>query len=113
MDATLGLRDRHALDTVDAALKVEKAPGIVAAHHERDALETTYLGLADVKNLDMPPLRLTIVGVHAVELTGKEARLVTARGGTNLDNYVTPFIRVGRKDEHLEILLKAGKLLLQ
>jgi hypothetical protein len=46
-----------------------------------------------------------VAAVHSEQLGGKERRLLTSRAGAHLEDDVAAIVRVGRQQQHLEILL--------
>src|SRR3989440_302734 len=108
VDAAARLGDRHTLHPVDAALELEPAPRAAALHEQDDVLETADAGGAPVHHLDLPALRLRVLGVHARELGGEQRRLVAAGAGADLDEDVPVVVGILGEDELLQLVFERG-----
>ena len=106
VDAPLGLGDRDALDTVDAALVLQVRPHPVLRLHgpagldgQAHVLVTAQVGVGGVQDLHGPALPLGVAGVHAGQVGGEQRRLLTTLTGLDLDDDVAGVVRIpGHKD---------------
>jgi len=77
------------LHAVDAALELEPAHAPRPCTKSMTSLRPPNAGGARVHHLDLPALRLRVLGVHARELGGEQRRLVAAGAGADLDEDVS------------------------
>ena len=111
LDAALALRLGDALDTVDAALVLHDGVDAVARDLELDGLEAAGVGRAAREDLGLPALRGNEALVHLEQIARKDAGLVAAHAGANLDDGVLLVRGVGRDEHELDVFLELGKLL--
>ncbi len=86
VDAALGLRLRHALDAVAAALELEVPERALAGDAERDLAEAAQLGRHQLERLELPAHLLGVAAVHLEQVAGEQGRLVAAGAGADLDD---------------------------
>ena len=89
-----GLRLRHTLDAVDAALVLEARVGAGAFDHEAYLLYAAQLRLVDVGDGDLPAARLGVHAVHAVKAVREQRALLPADARAYLYDHVALIVRV-------------------
>ena len=109
MDATLGLRVRHALDAVDAALEFQSPENAVAANGRDDLLIAAHIALGDALDLHLPPAVLGVSLVHPKQVAREERRLVAAGSCADLQDGGGVFIGVARREQEGKFALKVRK----
>ena len=108
----LGLRDRHPLDPVHAALELEqpeRRPArlgrALGLHRDGDRLVAAQVGLGGVEDLDLPALGLGVAGVHPQQVAGEQRGLLAALAGLHLEDRVLVVGGVARHEQPAELLL--------
>src|SRR5215210_5626530 len=94
MYAALALGLGHPLDPVRPALVLEDRVGAVSAYLHGDLLVATDLGRARGEGAVLEAETVGVAGVHVVELTSEEGRLIPAGPGPDLDDNVLVVVRV-------------------
>ena len=101
-----------------AALVLHPGVGAIRGYLGDGLLVAAAVALAERQQLDGPPASLRVARVHAVEVRGKEGRLLPARTGPHLDDHAPVVIGVaGHKKaseldlERVAVLLEALQLL--
>ena len=102
VNAPLGFRGRHPLHPMHAAFVLEPFIDVRAVELEDDFLVAAQVRGAGIQILDLPAARLRIAGVHPVEVSRKQGRLLAARAGADLDDGVARIRRVRRQDAALD-----------
>ena len=108
----LALGDRHPLHPVRAALELQVAPRAVAPHHERDLVEAAEVGRVGRQHLQLPARAQGVGLVHVEQVAGEEVGLLAALGAADLDDDVLALVGVLGQQQHLELVLEAGQVVL-
>ena len=108
MYPTLGLGHWHALHAVHTRLILQCAIDVIARDTEYHFLETTHSALTATGHLHIPTLGLTIAGVHARQITGKQGSLVAARTATNLEHHILAILGILGDEKELDFLFHLG-----
>src|SRR4051794_25023253 len=119
MNPPARLGDWHPLDTVHAALKLQATVCALARDLDNGLFESADVVLARRQHLDLPPTRLRVTQIHALEVGGEERGLVAAGPRPDLHDDVALIVRVARAKQLeqpcaqlLAALLEATDLLL-
>ncbi len=112
VDAAAGLGLRHPLHPVDAALKFQPGVGPVPLDGEADLLDAAQLGLVHRVHLHLPAAGVGVHGVHAEQGVGEQGRLLPAHAGPDLHDHVLVIVGIPGQQEHLDLLLQPGHVLL-
>ncbi len=112
VDASLGLRDGHALDAVDAAFELQPPVGAVVAglDGEGDVLVAAEVGMRGGEDLRGPAVGVDPALVHPRQVPGEERGLVAALPRLDLDDRVTGVVGVAGNEEIAEFGLGLGLL---
>jgi hypothetical protein len=109
VDAALGLRDRHPLDPVGAALVLHPVPHVLALEQEGDLVEPAHVRGVGAQHLQLPAPALGVPGVHLMQVLGEEVGLLPALGAPDLHDDVAGVVGVPRQEQDLELLVDAGE----
>ena len=101
-----GLRLRHPLHPVHAALVLQLGVGSLSVDHADHFLEAADAVLADAHHLHLPVLVLRVVHIHAVKLRRKQSRLVAAGAGADLQDNVLVIVGVLGEKKNLQLLFQ-------
>ena len=119
VDAAAGLRLRHPLDTVDAALEFQPGPGALALDDGAALLHAAKLRLVHIHDVDFPALGLSVHGVHPKQGGREQRALFPADAAPELHDDVFLVIGVPGQQEEAQLLpeplqlqLGGGKFLL-
>ena len=107
MDAALRFRFRHALDAVHPAFKFQARVGPFAFNHKANLFEAAKLGFVCAEDFGLPALCLGVHGIHAQEGACKQSRLLPARAAADFYDHVFFVVRVARKQQNFQLLLRA------
>jgi hypothetical protein len=94
VDPALALGDRHPLHAVRTAFELEVLPGVVAADHEGDLVDTAEVARVVRQRLDAPAVPGCVGEVHVVEVAGEQVGLLAALGTADLDDDGSAGVRV-------------------
>ena len=86
VDAPPAFGDRHALDTVDAALELQFGENAGPRNIGHDFLEPADFGRIEADRLDPPSLFGGEAFVHAIEIAREQRRFVSARSGADFQH---------------------------
>jgi len=100
MDPTLAFCYRDPLDAVYSRLELQHPIGIFAMDHEDNLLIATGFRRAFTYQLRLKTVGFTPARIHAVKVATEQAGLVTAGGGPDLDDAITPIVGIFR-DQHI------------
>ena len=105
VDAPLGFGGRHALHAVHAALVLEPRVGALARDLKDHLFEPAHAGVVEAEHVGLPLFAFGIAGVHAIQVGGKDAGLVAAGPGPDLDDDVLLVVGIlGQEQEpHLGV----------
>ena len=112
VDAALRFGGGHALHAVGPGLEFQAAVDLVAGNERDDFLVAAVVGLALAHDFDFPAHLFGVAAVHTEKIAAEEGRFFAARTGADFQNDVLFVQRVGGQEQHLEIMLKLGELLL-
>ena len=105
VDAALGLGGGDALYAVHAAFVLQQTVGAVAGDGEGDVLVAARGAFVEVIDLYLPVLLLAEAGVHAEEVAGEDAGLVTARAAANLHHSIFRVGGISGDEQQADVLL--------
>mmetsp|Transcript_29273 Transcript_29273/g.50075 ORF Transcript_29273/g.50075 Transcript_29273/m.50075 type:complete len:367 (+) Transcript_29273:74-1174(+) len=112
VDPPLRLRRRHALHAVHAGLELELRVDGVALDLDGGVAAAPRLGVRHRHHARLPPLRLRVLRVQLQQVGRPDGRLVAAGAGADLEHHVLLVVRVGRKQQQLQLLVELFQLLL-
>ena len=110
LDFAVGLRNRHALHPVNAALVLHARENAAARDAEHGFLDAAQLRLRRRNRLDAEVMPLGIADVHAHQLRREQARFLAARAAANLHDDRMVVVRVARQKQNPQLLLRLGDL---
>src|SRR5690348_4163232 len=96
MDTALAFSDGYALHAMDASFKLELPVCFRAAHGKDDLLKAADFIWRFADQFYLISAHFGPTGVHAVQFASKQARLVAAGSGTDLDNDVAVVVGILR-----------------
>ncbi len=94
MDSSRGFGDWHPLHSMDTTLVLEAAEGTFTSDFKYQLLEPSSLALIAINDLHLPALSLGISAIHAEQVSGKKACLLTTSTSPYLDNDISIIIEV-------------------
>ena len=109
VDAPLRLRLGHTLDAVYPAFKLEAGIGALAVDIDDGLFHAAQLRHIEVDRLPGEAVLLAIALVHAVQLIGKERRLLAARTRPDLEGTAPLVVAVLGQEQRLEPFFRPGK----
>ena len=104
LDAAIGLRHRHPLDPVDAALEFQPGPGALALDEDAALLHAPQLRLVQLHGVSPPAPGGSVHGVHPQQRRGEQRRLLAAGTRPDLQDHVLPVIGILGQQQELQLL---------
>jgi hypothetical protein len=98
VDAALGFGRGDALDPMDAAFLAHGGENGLAAYFENNLFEASQFGGAGRKGFEFPASCFRITAVHAEQIGRENGRFGSAGAGSDFDDGIAVFIRIGRKN---------------
>ena len=113
MNAAARLRNRHALNAVNAALKLQMRPHLGSGNLNHHLFDATAFRDARVDGFDRPSLGLGITRIHSQKISGKKAGFVSPGAGADFQDDVAVFIRVFGQNRQLQLLFQRRQFSIQ
>ena len=109
MPPVSGVERRQSHEPVDAALRLERPVGVLAAHRDGGRLEPGFLARARLESLGLEPAVVGPAQVHPEEHLCPVLRVRAARTGVDLEQRVTCVVLAGEE----RVLLQSPELVFE